>query len=694
MINRILEKNRIHETPTMSYFLGTICILVMLSTNSVTADILKYIPIEIDPEQKLLVEEILAVLLLIHVLPYFLKFFYIKKINNFFIKIVNFNNMDFKNFLYFILSLSILVLIYFLKISKVSGINFLEYLFNGSVDFLNVSTNLYQTVPNLDVEFDFLLLSFKYSFANFTVNGINVFLKLSDNFITYLKITCEDSFEEEFLDINNSKYYQQFSFLKFIITLVIEFINKITECCVVNSQNILNSVQILNSEYQTENTDVNIFEKFGIIGILPQIDLFTTIKWLYGNVFLDGVSLWLVWLTALIGFILAVSGYKKNILIDNLFFKKYYIYNKLLNFIILLMFVCFLTKDIFIFFTAFEMILIPLFSYIILQGSRLNKIFAVKYLFIYTVVGSLFLWYGVSYIVEIVGSTNYDNVRWLFLNCINIGSRKIIFISLFLGFAFKIPLVPFHHWLIIAHVEAPTSGSIILAALLLKVGGYGLYRFVFNLFPIEVFEFSNEIMALSLFGFTYATAMAIRQIDVKRYIAYTSIAHMNYALLGLFSCQDVGILGYIHIMISHGIIATAMFFLIGHVYSALSFRDTLRLGGLAYIFPKFSVFFFIFSLANMGLPLFSGFPGEFLILVAIINTNEFYGFVVLFGFMLSGIYNFFQLNKILFSSYSNSIYLKKNCDLGSNSILILATLLFWSVSFGLSPDIIIQNVEF
>jgi len=416
------------------------------------------------------------------------------------------------------------------------------------------------------------------------------------------------------------------------------------------------------------------------------------VNYIIKNIFLDGVSLWLTWLVITVSYIISYSKNKKKVFHNHLF-RKNFIYNHLLNSILILMIICFLTKDIFIFFISFECILFPLFFYIILQGSRLNRILAVKYLVIYTVIGSIFLWYSIAYFVEILGISNFEQIKYVILNTLSSGTRKVLFISLFIGFAFKVPLVPFHHWLVIAHVEAPTNGSIILAALLLKVGGYGLYRFVYNLFPIEILLFSNLIILISVFGFTYASILAVRQIDVKRYIAYTSIAHMNYSLIGLFSGNEIGILGYIHIMISHGIISTALFYLIGHLYSVLHFRDTLRLSGIAYIFPKFSIFFFIFSIANMGLPLFSGFPGEFFIFISILSINEYFSFFIFFGFMFSGIYTILQLNKILFSSYVSDIIIKKNEDIDNYSILILSVLLFWSITLGIFPDIVTKNVE-
>lgn len=465
--------------------------------------------------------------------------------------------------------------------------------------------------------------------------------------------------------------------------------------------------KFLNIKIKKSLSTSNLFFILTLLCCLPLIIFFSNfnnfivfeINNEYLPFFLDGISLWLIWLSTIIGFVLfwGIDSEKLNFTTKFYNSKLNINYNTILLLIIGFSITCFIVKNIFIFFIFFEMIMLPLVFHILTQGSRVNSTLAVKYLVMFTLVGSIFLWIPVVYFIEILGTADFDVLRWLIIETVNGGTRKLLFLSLFLGFSFKVPLVPFHQWLIIAHVEAPTSGSILLAALLLKVGGYGLYRFAYNLFPLESFMFSSEIIILSLFGYTYATLLAIKQIDIKRFIAYTSISHMNFSLVGLFSGFEIGILGFIHTMISHGIIATGLFYLVGYIYSNVGYRDTLRISGLSETLPVFSIFWFLFSIANMGMPLFSAFPGELFIIISLANVNYLLVIFTFFGFFFTGVYTFLQINKVLFSNYrgySSSMLNGKVTDLSAEAIITLIVLLMWTLLLGIFPDILLKNIEF
>lgn len=213
-------------------------------------------------------------------------------------------------------------------------------------------------------------------------------------------------------------------------------------------------------------------------------------------------------------------------------------------------------------------------------------------------------------------------------------------------------------------MEAPTVGSILLAGLILKLGGYGMLRFVLLAFPMLSNSYVNVVLTICCIGYTFATLSAIRQLDIKRFIAYTSIAHMNFGLAVLFTVKEIGFMAFSHTMISHGIIASGLFFLIGFVYAQTGIRDALYLRSLATVVPFFAMFWFIFSMANVGMPLLSGFPGEFYGFIALTMTNRYIMLAFAVGFYFTAVYTFLNVSRVLFGAPSTRLDHKQFLDLG------------------------------
>jgi NADH-quinone oxidoreductase subunit M len=388
---------------------------------------------------------------------------------------------------------------------------------------------------------------------------------------------------------------------------------------------------------------------------------------------LDGISLFFFILTSLLIFLCILFIWNETR------FKEYALNLLLIEFLLLLVFS---VLDVFLFYVFFEAILIPMFVLIGIWGSRERKIRAVYLLFFYTLFGSLLMLIGLLYIYSITGTLNLEYLlTWPF----TFEEQCWLWLAFFLSFASKIPMFPFHIWLPEAHVEAPTVGSVLLAGILLKLGVYGFLRFSLSLFPEASLYFSPFVYLLSVLGVIYASLSAIRQTDLKRIIAYSSVAHMNLVTLGIFSFNTIGIEGSILQSISHGFVSGAMFLLVGILYDRYHSRFLYYYGGLVHMMPVYSVFLLIFTMANIALPGTSSFVGEFLLLLGIYKTNILSSIIGALGVILCGAYSLWLYNRIIFGNLkTTSITMFK--DINSREFIILLPLLILVLFMGIYPS--------
>jgi proton-translocating NADH-quinone oxidoreductase chain M len=319
-------------------------------------------------------------------------------------------------------------------------------------------------------------------------------------------------------------------------------------------------------------------------------------------------------------------------------------------------------------------------------GSRERKIRAVYLFFFYTLCGSLLFLIGILYIYSQTGTFNFEFIaNWHFTK----KEELLLWIAFFLSFASKIPMFPFHIWLPEAHVEAPTVGSVLLAGILLKLGVYGFIRLSLTLFPYASLYYSPLVYLLSLIGIIYASLSALRQTDLKRIIAYSSVAHMNLVTLGIFSFNIMGLEGSIIQSISHGFVSGGMFFLIGIIYSRYHSRFLYYYGGMVHTMPIYAVIFLIFTMANIALPGTSSFVGEFMLLAGIYKTNIISGIISATGVILSGGYSLWLYNRLTFGNLKEHFTLKF-VDISIKEFLVMFPLLMFIIIMGLFPSIFID----
>ncbi len=406
------------------------------------------------------------------------------------------------------------------------------------------------------------------------------------------------------------------------------------------------------------------------------------------HVGVDGISLWLVLLTTLLVPISILSSWHAVEKRQMAFF----------TFMLLLegaMIGVFVSLDLLLFYLFFEASLVPMYFLIGIWGGE-RRIYAAIKFFIYTAVGSLLMLVGIIALYYHFGTFDYT----LMLKALTDGTTAALpehmefwlFLAFAFAFSIKVPLFPFHTWLPDAHTEAPTAGSVILAGVLLKMGTYGLMRFNLTLFPTQAKYFAPLMIALAVIGIIYGALVAMVQPDVKRLVAYSSVSHMGFVVLGLFSFTEQGMQGALYQMLNHGVSTGALFLIVGMIYERRHTRMISEFGGLAQPMPWFATVFVITSLSSVGLPLLNGFIGEFLILlgtwtagpVGVLRRPYVVTMLAATGVIWAAVYMLWMLQRVLFGRVTN----KKNAelsDLNWRELGLLAPLLFLMLYMGAYP---------
>ena len=396
---------------------------------------------------------------------------------------------------------------------------------------------------------------------------------------------------------------------------------------------------------------------------------------------IDGISILFILLTTFIAPICIFSG------IHSIKFK---IKEFLIAILVMetLMLGVFCSLDLVIFYLFFEGGLIPMFLIIGIWGGPKRVYSAFKF-FLFTLLGSVLMLVAVISIYWITGTT--DIIKLLDIRIVQ-EYQYLLWLAFFSSFAVKLPMWPFHTWLPDAHVEAPTAGSVILAAILLKMAGYGFMRFSIGLFPIASDYFTPLIFTLSIIAIIYTSLVALMQDDMKKLIAYSSVAHMGFVTLGIFSLTKQGLEGSIIQMISHGLISAALFLCVGVVYDRYHSRMISSYGGLVNTMPKYAFVFMIFTLAALGLPGTSGFIGEFLVLVGVFQKNILVAVLASLGVILVAAYMLWLYRRVIFGRVPSG-EIKDMGDLNKTELYIFASIVFLIIFFGIYPEPLFNTIN-
>jgi len=405
------------------------------------------------------------------------------------------------------------------------------------------------------------------------------------------------------------------------------------------------------------------------------------------NIGIDGISLWLVILTTFIMPIAVLSTYTA-------------VEEKVKEYMICLLMLetgmlgAFISLDLFLFYIFWEVMLIPMYFMIGIWGGK-NKIYAAVKFFIYTMVGSLLMLVALIFLyfkgME-AGITDFGLLQFFSLK-LDMTTQIWLFLAFAFAFAIKVPMFPLHTWLPDAHTEAPTAGSVILAAVLLKMGTYGYVRFAIPLFPDAAHKFAPMIATLAVIGIIYAALVAMVQEDVKKLVAYSSVAHLGFVMLGIFAFNVEGISGGMLQMLNHGISTGALFLIVGFIYERRHTRLITDFGGLSKQMPVFATIFMIVTLSSIGLPGTNGFVGEFLILIGSFESElRWWTVVATSGVILSAVYMLWVFQRVMFGELDNPKN-QKLLDLNARELTIMVPLIVMIFVMGLYPKPFIDKMD-
>lgn len=401
---------------------------------------------------------------------------------------------------------------------------------------------------------------------------------------------------------------------------------------------------------------------------------------------IDGISMWFVLLTAFITIIVVLAGWE--VITSR-------VAQYMAAFLILsgLMVGVFCALDGMLFYVFFEATLIPMYIIIGVWGGG-NRVYAAFKFFLYTLMGSLLTLIAFVYLWNVSGGS-FDILTWQQTK-LGYTPQILIFVALLAAFAVKVPMWPVHTWLPDAHVEAPTGGSIVLAAIMLKLGAYGFLRFSLPIAPDASHSLAGMMITLSLIAVIYIGLVAIVQEDMKKLVAYSSVAHMGFVTLGFFIFNTAGVEGAIVQMISHGFVSGAMFMCIGVLYDRMHSRRIADYGGVVNVMPRFATFFILFSMANSGLPATSGFVGEFMVIMGAVEHNFWIGLLAATALILGAAYSLWMVKRVVLGDVAN-VHVRELTDINRREFVILGVMAIAVLYMGIYPkpftDVMHVSVE-